>query len=230
MHQDVLGVPVFFDVPSSTRRSRSNRLTDALSSQVLFGTDTLPTLFDLAGVHDLPEMDGQSLLRGRERTVVSEDRRYLYLNDRFRINYHGQNKNMSPEEIERNRQLTDLLAEPPTMRAFLRHPEKCVVTSLCLRQDLSEAETQTAMERFGGYLLGSPIVLRQGDHLVALELFDLRSDPGERHNLLVEMDDGVGWLRSSHWATSVTVPIAGAGEVDLKELLEGTALLATSEN
>ena len=229
MHQDVLGVPAFFDVPSSTRRSVRNQLTEALSSRVLFGTDTLPTLFDLAGVGELPEVDGQSLLRGLERTGMSEDRRYLYLNDRFRINFHGRHKNMSTEEIERNRQLTDLLAEPPTLRAFVRHPEKCIVTSLRFRPDRSDEGTRTAMERFGACLLGSLLLFCQGDHLVALELFDLRSDPSERHNLLLEMDDGVRWLLGSHWATSVTVPMAGAGEIAIKDLLEGSTPLSASQ-
>lgn len=229
MHQDLLGVPALFDVPSSTRRSVRNQLTEALSSRVLFGTDTLPTLFDLACVGELPEVDGQSVLRGRERTGMSEDRRYLYLNDRFRINFNGRHKNMSTEEIERNQQLTDLLAEPPTIRAFVRHPEKCVVTSLRLRPDRSDEGTRTPMERFGASLLGSHLLRCQGDRLLALELFDLRSDPSERHNLLVEMDDGVDWLLGSHWATSVTVPIAGAGEIAIADLLEGSTPLSASQ-
>ncbi len=230
MHQDLLSVPAFFDLPSTTSPSVRNQLTDALSSRVLFGTDTLPTLFDLAGVHELPQVDGQSLLRGPERTVMSEDRRYLYLKDRFRINYHGRNKNMSTEEIERNRQLTDLLAEPPTIRAFLRYPEKCVVTSLRFRPEWSGETTRTSLERFGANLLGSPILICQGDHLIALELFDLRTDPSEQHNRLLEMDDGVGWLLGSQWATSVTVPVAGVGEIAIKDLLEESTPLRVSQD
>jgi len=222
VHQDVLAVPAFYDVPSSTRRSVRDRLSDALSSRLLFGTDVLPTLFELAGVKESPSpsIDGRSLLAGKDRTVMSEDRRYLYLNNRFRMNYHGGFKNMSPEEIEHNQRFTDFLSEPPAIRSFLAFPEKCVVTSLRLQPQGASGDTKASMEFFAASLLGSPVLIRCPDHLLAFELFDIRDDPAEERNLLLEREDGVRSLLGGEWAASVTVPLAGSREVGLAELLE----------
>ena len=86
-------------------------------------------------------------------------------------------------------------------------------------------------QRFGANLLGSPIVICQGDHLIgARSSSTSESDPSEQHNRLLEMDDGVGWLLGSQWATSVTVPVAGVGEIAIKDLLEESTPLRVSQD
>ena len=44
---------------------------------------------------------------------MSEDRRYLYLKDRFRFNFHGRFKNMTDDEVARNQAIHADLCAPP---------------------------------------------------------------------------------------------------------------------
>jgi arylsulfatase A-like enzyme len=221
LHQDLLRVPAFFDLPSSIPVDRRSRLSDALGSQVLFGTDVLPTLFDVAGHTDLPTTDGASLLANAPRTLVSEDRHYLYLKDRFRLNYHGKYKNMSDEEIEHNQRISETLAEPPCVRSFVRYPEKCIVTSLCLQSDGEGVPGRTALADLGESLLGSPAVVANRDRLFAFERFDLSSDPLERHNLLLETPEGATSLLGTPWEAAIAMPAEGRDDIGLADMLDG---------
>ncbi len=231
LHQDVLRVPLFFDLPSSLSSSVRERLSDSLGSQVLSGADVLPTLFDLAGhraVNGPDDIDGRSALGSTSRTLISQDRRYLYLKDRFRVNYNGRQKNMTEEDRERNRQFAELLVEPPTMRSFLRYPDKCIVTSLHLKTDGDPAAHRPTFAALGNSLIGSPVLAVNGDHLLGFERFDLSSDPTEEHNLLDPESGGLASLQASPLAASISMPIAGRGDVDLTALLDGSQLLGTS--
>jgi hypothetical protein len=230
LHQDLLHVPLFFDLPTSVPAEVRDRLADALGSRVVSGTDVLPTLFDLAGHGSSTAVDGvegRSALGTAERTLVSEDRRYLYLNDRFRFNYHGNYKNMTEEELVRNRKFTDLLAGPPTMRSFLRYPDKCTVTSLHLRTGGGTTDDRATATSLGQSLVGSPELVVSGDRLFGFERFDLASDPTEAHNLLAREGDGPAGLLGSPMGPSITMPMDGRGEVGLATLLEGSRPLGS---
>jgi arylsulfatase A-like enzyme len=232
LHQDVLRVPVYFDLPSSLSPDLHERLSDSLRSQVLFGPDVLPTLFELAGHRGWApanDRDGHSALGATTRTLVSEDRRYLYLKDRFRFNFDGRHKNMTEEDLERNRRLSERFAEPPAIRSFLRHPDKCVVTSLKLKPNGDAAADRAELAELGGNLVGSPVLAANGNHLLAFERFDLSSDPTEAQNLLNHETDGLASLLRSSWAQSISMPVAGQGEVDLATLLDGSELLGAAE-
>jgi hypothetical protein len=123
-------------------------------------------LFELAGHRGWApanDRDGRSALAGTTRTLVSEDRRYLYLKDRFRFNFDGRHKNMTEEDLQRNRRLSER-----------------------------------------------------------------SSDPTEAQNLLTLETDGLASLLRSSWAQSISMPVAGRGEVDLGTLLEGSQLLGAA--
>lgn len=233
VHQDLLDVPLFFDLPSTVPAARVDALSDALGTRPVFGTDILPTAFDLGGLGDIPATDGVSVLSGASRTLVSEDRRYLYVgNDRepgqFRINYQGRFKNMSAADLDRNRRFAEQLVEPPTIRSFLRHPHKCIVTSVRLRSGTGPAELRDDLIAFGTQLLGSPVLAVSGDRLLGLEYFDLLSDPLEAHNLVADMPDGPRGILGTPVGDAVSMPVAGAGEVGLAELLDGCEIVTRS--
>ena len=164
---------------------------------------------------------------------MSEDRRYLYVgNDRepgqFRINYQGRFKNMSAADLDRNRRFAEQLVEPPTIRSFLRHPHKCIVTSVRLRSGTGPAELRDDLIAFGTQLLGSPVLAVSGDRLLGLEYFDLLSDPLEAHNLVADMPDGPRGILGTPVGDAVSMPVAGAGEVGLAELLDGCEIVTRS--
>ena len=203
------------------------RLSDSFRSQVLSGPDVLPTLFELAGHRGWApanDRDGRSALAGTTRTLVSEDRRDLYLKDRFRFNFDGRHKNMTEEDLERNRRLSERFAEPPAIRSFLRHPDKCIVTSLKLKPNGGAAADRAALAELGSNLVGSAVLVANGNHLLAFERFDLSSDPKEAQNLLNQETDGLASLLGSSWAHSISMPVAGKGEVDLVTLSDGSQL------
>jgi hypothetical protein len=221
VHQDLLRVPAFFDLPSSLSTDARAGLSDALESKVMSGTDVLPTMFDLAGYTDLPATDGGSIVRNSPRTLTSEDRKYLYLKDRFRLNYSGKLKNMSEEEIERNQSLCDRLAESPAVRSYIRYPDKCIVTSVRVQASGDRSADRAALENLGGSLPGSPVLVIKDDRLFAFEQFDLAADPLERENLLLQGDDALGSLLATPWTATISMPTADGPDIDLASMLEG---------
>jgi hypothetical protein len=229
LHEDLLRVPLYFDLPSTIPEDQRTDLTTALASSPVATTDVLPTLFALAGQKTLPDIDGRPIdgVAG-ERTVVSEERRYLYLRNRFRLNIKGRNRLMSPEDQVENERLQTRLAGPPLVRSYRTHTRKLIVTGLQLRlAPESTADRRQSLREWGERLLGSPMLCFRGDRLFGFELFDLERDPEEVHNLLVPDDGAREMLLSSGRALSVTVPQGDEsepGEMDLSILLEGAEL------
>ena len=224
LHQDLLRVPLYFDLPSSLPVARRRALADALGSQVLSTTDVVPTLLDLAGVGPLPEVDGRPAEQVGSRTLVAEDQRYLYLRDRFRLNVRGRHKHMTPADLERNERMLGQLADGPLIRCFLQHPRKLIITSLQLAAEASTMPARDRLLEFGAQLLGSPVLAVHEDRLFAFEEFDLASDPLEEHNLLWETGDWSHQLVHGPWSTEVTMPAPDGSEVGLLAMVEGAEL------
>jgi len=232
LHDDLLRVPLYFDLPSGTPARQSADLAARLASAPVATTDVLPTLFALAGVDPVPHVDGRRMdTAPGERTVVSEDRRYLYLKDRFRLNVRGRDTHMSPEDREQNQRLQEQLAGPPLVRSYRSSRAKLIMTCLHLRPTAGPpSEARRGLVEFGERLLGSPTLALYGDHLVAFEWYDLGADPGEHDNLLAGAGAGVRALAQSEWAPSVTVPVdgrAGGAEMDLTTFLEGAEAVSS---
>jgi hypothetical protein len=157
---------------------------------------------------------------GAGPVIVAEDRRYLYFKDRFRLNLHGRYKNMSAEERQRNEALSDRLAEPPSIRAFVRYPQKMTVTSLCLADDgSSPTETRRQLTDLGAQLPGAPTVALHGHRLYAFQRHDVVADPLEDRNLIGPDASWPDAVLDGGWASSVSMP-AGDGEVDLSTLVD----------
>ena len=96
VHQDLIHVPLYYDLPTSLS-SEAGALAEILDGRPVAGTDALPVLLALAGQR--PRSDVGVLAprdSGPAPVLVTEDRRYLYFKDRFRLNLHGRYKNMSP--------------------------------------------------------------------------------------------------------------------------------------
>jgi sulfatase-like protein len=230
LHDDLLRVPLLFDLPSSIAERQRNDLTAALGSTPVAVTDVLPTLFALAGTGAVPAVDGRPIdTASRERIVVSEDRRYLYLKGRFRLNNRGRNKHMTPQERMRNQQVQDQLASPPVLRSYRLRRTKLILTCLHLRADAAKpAAARRALVDLGSHLLGAPVLALRGDRLVALEEYDLGDDPAERRNRLPVDPVGLRHHLAREWAGSVSLPVGGASgdvEVDLLAILEGAELV-----
>ena len=221
LHQDLLHVPLYFDLPSSLPE-QSRRLAETLAARPISGIDILPTLLTLAGQtsgadNHVPG-DGDS---GRSRVLVAEDRRYLYFRDRFRLNLHGRYKNMSRQERERNEAITEELAEPTCTRAFVRYPDKLTVTELHLqRNGSSPGQIRQRLLDLGAQLPGLPALALQGSRLLAFSHHDLAADPAEDHNLLADVASWPQALLDGSWDGTVTMPGDG-GDVGLATLLDG---------
>jgi arylsulfatase A-like enzyme len=197
----------------------------ALGSTPATTADVLPTLFALAGVGPVPDVDGRRLdTTTEERIVVSEERRYLYLKDRFRLNVKGRDTHMSDQDREQNQHLQEQLARPPLVRSYRSKGAKLIMTSLVARSTSGDPTgSREALVELGRRLLGAPVFALRREHLLAFELYDLENDPGESLNLLGGDGGGVATLVRSRWAPLVTVPPAqtDGAEVDLLTVLDG---------
>ena len=223
LHEDLIRVPLFFDLPSSVREHQRTDLTAALESNPVAVTDVLPTLFALAGEGRLPAVDGRRIdTASTERIIVSEDRRYLYLKDRFRLNSDGRNKHMSPQDRKENDRIQGQLAFPPVVRSYRLKGTKLTMTWMQARpESRSPKDVRDLLLEIGGRLLGRPVLALHRDQLLAFEVYDLKDDPAERHNLLVSYSDAKHFLLDEPWVTSVSVPTGDQADVDLPTMLEG---------
>jgi arylsulfatase A-like enzyme len=225
LHDDLLRVPLYFDLPSTTSGPQRSDLVAALGSTPATTADVLPTLFALAGVGPVPDVDGRRLdTTTEERIVVSEERRYLYLKDRFRLNVKGRDTHMSDQDREQNQHLQEQLARPPLVRSYRSKGAKLIMTSLVARSTSGDPTgSREALVELGRRLLGAPVFALRREHLLAFELYDLENDPGESRNLLGGDGGGVATLVRSRWAPLVTVPPAqtDGAEVDLLTVLDG---------
>ncbi len=233
LHDDLLRVPLCFDLPSAVPEGQREDLAAALASAPVAVTDVLPTAFALAGMGPVPAVDGRRIGSApAERIVVSEERRYLYLRDRFRLNVKGRHRFMSLEDQQENQRLLEQLAAEPLLRSYRSKSAKLMVTGLHFRPRAgSAAEARGDVVGWGERLLGAPVLVLHGDRLFAFELFNLTDDPSERLNLLAADGSGMDRLMESGREMSVTVPVSDEGEdteVSLPTMLAGAQRIATN--
>jgi hypothetical protein len=182
-------------------------------------TEILPTLFETAGVPELGADVGYPPGRPQPRTLVSEDRRYLYLQDRFRLNWEGLMQNMTKADQLRNQRMLEQFDQAIVLRSFLRFPDKLIVTSMTPKASANGRSLPSAIRELCEQLPGAPVLLRHGDQILALQHYDLVKDPGEETNLLA--DDG--WrsdLLGEPWMGDLTVLGPGAVERSLAEAIQ----------
>jgi arylsulfatase A-like enzyme len=223
LHEDLIRVPLYFDLPSRIQEHDRTDLRAALESRPVAVTDVLPTLFALAREGAVPPVDGRRIdTASDERVIVSEDRRYLYLKDRFRLNSHGLKKNMNEQDRMENDRVLGHLAFPPVVRSYRLKDTKFILTWLQARPEFADpTDARDALLEIGGRLLGAPSLARRGDQLLAFEAYDLKNDPDERENMLVCYDDAKRFLRDEPWVSSVSVPTGDRDDVDLLAMLAG---------
>lgn len=228
LHDDLLRVPLYLDLPSTIRETQRAQVTASFTSDLLVVTDVLPTIFSLAGIAPIPDVDGRQLDRaGDERIAISEDRRYLYLKDRFRVNFKGRGKNMSDQDRVQNNRLVARLTGPPVIRSYRSRSQKLIVTTLEVRSDTdTRGGARSALLDLADRLLGSPALVLRSNRMFAFELYDLEADPEERDNVLLR-GDPVDALAQSRWGSSVTLPADGfdGAEDSLRVVLEAAELV-----
>lgn len=181
LHDDLINVPLLLHVPPSVDDDRRRRL-DAHRSAPVSATDILPTLLDLAGETVPGGIDGVALGAADpdpRRVVVSEDRRYLYLPSRKRLNVNFNGKGTTRSMRLHNRVLEGSAARGHNLKAFVQGRHKLIVTSY---SPWGGPLAAGAVRRLAP--VGSTLV-RSGRDWLALELFDVVADPQERHNLLM---------------------------------------------
>ena len=184
LHNDVLGVPLAISVPP-TVSARAHAAMRQATSSMMSATDLLPTLLSLSG-HSVPDdIEGRCLdqdVPARPRsTLVAEDRRYLYLASRQRLNTNPKGKNMSRRIRLQNRLRRSTVAQDFSVRCMLNDQHKLIVTEFDGRSAL--------LQRVAGPLLrrshnGDPVVVLDGRRWCGFELFDRTADTEERVNLL----------------------------------------------
>jgi Sulfatase len=218
VHQDLIQVPLWFDLPSSSPTIRRDRLAETLASTVVSTTDILPTLFETAAV-GAGETDSRNPVdHGQRPTLVSEDRRYLYLRDRFRLNWEGLMQNMSEADVARNDRMLSQLERAIVLRSYLRFPDKLVITAFAPKTSTGGRSISPAIRELCEQLPGSPVLLWSDDQILALERYDLAKDPAEETNLLTR----AGWssdLLGEPWIGDLTVLGAGDAERSLAEAI-----------
>jgi arylsulfatase A-like enzyme len=182
VHDDLINVPLCLHVPPAAAASHDRRLRE-WQRRPMASTDILPTLLQLAG-HTTPSgTDGRSIVSGEPgngRVITSEDRRYLYLPNRERLNVHRRGKGTTRMARARNRVLQRSLVRRHTVKAFIQDGYKLIVTSVSPPPGVSAGFGRVS----DAIMPAGSSILRSGSSWFALELFDLDSDPGELHNLL----------------------------------------------
>ena len=186
LHEDLLRVPCAFRLPEGVDPSVAAAMERAETAPVTTA-DIIPTLLDIANC-EIPESVADRSLVARTgssapQPLSSEDRRYLCLRNRHRLNVNTHGKNMSAVARWRNTALRATLAHDFRVRCEIQYPYKLTATDFVARN--------ATMLRLGGRLLrathnGNPFVVTSGRNWRALELVDLEADPSERRNLLNE--------------------------------------------
>jgi arylsulfatase A-like enzyme len=183
VHDDLINVPLCVHLPPAVEEMHGETLRRRRSTP-MSSADILPTLFDLVGLAVPEGLDGRSVLAPVEpdRVIEAEDRRFLYVPSRHRLNVNRDGKNTTRATRLRNRVLQRSAGRQHNVKAFIQGDHKLIVTSFVPPPAVSSVlgPVVRRLAPVGANLR------RYGDWWVALELFDVVADPGERHNLLSE--------------------------------------------
>ncbi len=187
VHDDVARVPLAIHLPPAVAEER-RRALEAAACGAVSACDVLPTILDLVGVDVPAGLDGRSLLRAHDerRVLTLEDRKYLYLSNRMRLNTNSRGKNMTTVARLRNAAWNRTVACDHRVSAFVDYPHKLVVTEMRARNASLARAARPMLRRWH---VGQPAVAVVGDRWLGLELFDLEDDRDERHNRLLDGDD-----------------------------------------
>jgi hypothetical protein len=194
LHDDLLRVPCVFKLPDGTPPRARQALAQAADGPVT-ATDVLPTLLDAVGSAVANGLGGQSLLNSDRdvngRRVAAEDRRYLYMRNRHRLNLNARGKNMSLGARLRNRVFRSTIATQFGIRTEIEDGHKLTETQYVARNALMLRLGRRALRKAH---TGDPLVVTEGRRWRGFELVDLRTDPGERINLLQQSSKVSGRL------------------------------------
>jgi hypothetical protein len=190
VHDDLVRIPCAVHIPPSVPSDVRARLEQAASTSVGV-VDLLPTLLDIAGGCVPDGLSGRSLVAPAatepdRRVVRIEDRRYLYLGSRLRLNTNAQGKNMSRVAKARNRVWRATLIRSHVLQGFVDGPRKLIVTELIAPSSFAARAGSSYLARRHN---GDPLVVVRGNSWFGLELFDVDADAGERNNLLRDRRD-----------------------------------------
>ena len=188
-HEDLMGALLVVGIPTA-RRGATGAALEALAAAP-FGLERLPALLAaLAGAGGHP-VDGTGAPTAGGLTPVShcdaEDRRYLYIRNRMRLNVNRTGKNTSFGQRLQNRALQTVITDF-AVAARVEGDHKLVATRFGLARPF---RSRRGAERLLPAVLGRPVSLvpaGQGTWL-ALEAFDLAADPAEEHDLLLDVAD-----------------------------------------
>jgi arylsulfatase A-like enzyme len=188
LHDDLLRVPLLIRLPETFDRDGHDRLA-AAQGFACSSSDIVPTLLELAGYEPPSAIDGRSLLgassRNNGRRLVSEDRRYLYKPNRERLNVNFGGKNTNSWTRLKNMVAQRLLLDGFNIKSYVRYPNKLIVTSLA--QSPGPLPRPLASPLLNRMFFSRDPLLRVGNLVLSLELFDLENDPGETRNLLRDL-------------------------------------------
>ncbi|HEY1738342.1 MAG TPA: sulfatase-like hydrolase/transferase, partial [Acidimicrobiia bacterium] len=196
VHDDVVRVPCALWLPPSVSGEKRARLADVAAHDTIGVVDLLPTLIGLVGGCPPPGLSGRDLLavaggldeRGGDhrRVLRIEDRRYLYLASRLRLNTNSRGKNMTRATKLRNRTWRATLGRAHSVQGFVDGRWKLVVTEFIAPNAVAPRAGSWWLARQHN---GNPFVAVRGRSWFGLELFDIDRDPGERTNRLLGRGD-----------------------------------------
>jgi arylsulfatase A-like enzyme len=184
LHDDLIRVPMVLRLPAGAGLEHHEKLAAAQGHAASI-VDILPTLLQLSGLAVPKRIDGRSLLEADQnaaRTLIAEDKRYLYRpgGERFNVNFRG--RNTSFWSRIKNFTAQETLIREFNLKAFVRYPYKLIITSYRHPAYLRLSGLQTKLvEKL--FFSRDPLVQFK-DVLLSLELFDLDEDGAESANLL----------------------------------------------
>ncbi|HEY1741044.1 MAG TPA: sulfatase-like hydrolase/transferase [Acidimicrobiia bacterium] len=192
VHDDLVRVPCALWLPPNVPPSVRTQLAAVAAGAGAVGVvDLLPTLLGLLGRDVTPGRSGRDLSKvidgsasasAEHRVLRIEDRRYLYLASRLRLNTNAQGKNMSRVAKLRNRAWRATVAKRHVLQGFVDGRWKLVVTEFVAP---SAFAARAGSWRLAQQHNGHPFVVVRGRSWFGFELFDVDTDPGERTNRLL---------------------------------------------